>query len=387
MVTLFAGTIALLFIVGLVQEFIRLQHIPHLATPNDRPDKRPFVSVLIPARNEAHTIGRCLDGILEQSYPTYEVIVVDDASTDETGAILARYAQQHARLRVINSQELPPGWMGKPHACQQAANAAGGVWLLFLDADTTPQPGLVAALVAHTEQHQQDMLTVFPFLELGSFWERVVLPPFRAIMHSTFPYERLNAPDVRPEEVAANGQCIFVRQASYAAIGGHAAVRNAVLEDVHLARELRRAGFRTGAVSGLHHLRVRMYTTGREVFEGLTKNAAAGYASGGGRSLWVGMRQFFLALAPLWLVGGGLVLLLVSGDTQSRIVFGLGVAVSLLVLSFWGRVLQHLYALPGFYAVLWPFGLHCYGFIVLYSLWKVRSGRGVLWKGRNYVGT
>jgi glycosyltransferase involved in cell wall biosynthesis len=315
------------------------------------------------------------------------VIVVDDGSTDDTSSILAAYAQAHAHLRVIDGAELPPGWTGKTYACYQAASAAQGDWLLFLDADTVPQPGLLAALVTHTHRHSLDMLTVFPFLELGSFWERVLLPPFQAIIRATFPFERINAPDARPEEVAANGQCIFVARSAYWSIGGHEAVHSAVLEDVRLAQALRAAGCRTGAVEGMRYLRVRMYTNGREVFEGLTKNAAAGYTSGGERSFWVGMQQFFQAFAPLWLLFGGLVLLLRFGDLPALAVFLFGLAVLLAALGLWSTLLRQLYALPTAYALLWPFALLCYGVIVLRSMWYVRSGRGVPWKGRNYVGT
>ncbi len=391
MFILIAGIAALLLLAAYWQDYVRLRQRPQLPplTSSDSASDgaQPFVSLVIPARNEAHTIGRCLDGALRQCYAPYEVIVVDDASTDATPAILAQYAARHTQLRIINSGALPPGWTGKAYACQQAASAARGEWLLFLDADTVPHPTLVAALVNTTQRITFDLLTVFPFLELGSFWERVVLPPFRAIIFATFPFERLNAPDVRPHEVAANGQCIFVRRASYAAIGGHEAVRAAVLEDVMLARAIRRAGYRTVAFDGGHHLRVRMYTNGHELLEGLMKNAAAGYASGGQRSFWIGMRQFVLSLAPLWLIFGGVALLAHDELLQGGVVLALALLASVAALGLWGAIMRQLYALSGLYALLWTFGLICYGIIVVWSLRQVRSGRGVIWKGRNYVGT
>jgi glycosyltransferase involved in cell wall biosynthesis len=368
------------------REAARLRTIPRLAAPDAAPSSPPLVSVLIPARNEAHTIARCLDGALAQDYSAYEVIVVDDSSTDSTGEILARYAQQHNHLRVLAGSEPPPGWTGKANACQQAAAAARGEWLLFLDADTVPQPGLIAALIARSQHQQLDLLTVFPFLELESFWERAVLPPFRAILHATYPFARLNAPDVRPDEVAANGQCILFRSAAYHAIGGHGSVRGAVLEDVHLARALRAAGYRTGAVEGSTYLRVRMYTNRREVFEGLTKNAAAGYASGGTRAFWVGAYQFVLAFAPFWILVAGLVLR-AQQNPAGWAALGLGLLVVGAALAYWITLMRTVYRLPGSTGLLWPFGLVCYGIIAARSLWQVRSGRGVIWKGRHYAGT
>ncbi len=369
-------------------EYMRLQTLPHLPPPaSNTGAKESLVSLLIPARNEARNIGRCLDGALRQSYHPCEVIVVDDGSTDATPEIVRRYAAANSHLHVIAGQPLPPGWAGKCHACQQASSEARGDWLLFLDADTVPQPELVAAMVAHAERHEFDLLTLFPFLELGTFWERVILPPFQNLIQAVFPFARVNAPDVRPEEVLANGQCILVRRAAYEAIGGHAAVYDAVLDDVLLAQTVRRAGFRTGAVVGLDYLRVRMYTNGREVVEGLTKNAVAGFHSGGVRSLLAGGRLFSLAILPLGMVGVGAALVVLRGDTLAWAILSHGVVLLGVEWYWWGSVLHRLYALPRRYALLWQFGLISYGMIALRSLWSIRSGRGVVWKGRRYAGT
>ncbi len=388
------STVALLLLAGFFQDFMRFRLIPHLpphrdkALPGDHTDhlEQPFVSLLIPVRNEARNIARCLDSVLQQEYAAYEVIVVDDGSTDATPEILASYAARAPHLKVVQGAPLPPGWSGKPHACQQAAAVAQGQWLLFLDADTVAHPALLSALLQVQQERQLDMLTIFPFLELLSFWERVILPPFIAIIHATFPFERLNAPDAQPNEVIANGQCILVQRSAYEAIGGHAAVKAEVLEDVRLAQELRTAGYRLGAVEGLQHLRVRMYTNSREVVEGLTKNAVAGFVSGGDRAVWAGLRQYLLALMPGWLLVGGLLLLVFSETILAWVVVAQAIIVLLVALSFWGWYLRRRHALPVFYALLWQFGLLCYGAIAVHSLWRVRSGRGVDWKGRNYVG-
>lgn len=383
---LFASAATLLLLTGFIQDYLRLRRLPQLPPAAIPVSHQPFVSLLIPARDEARTIARCLDGALKQDYHAYEVIVVDDGSTDATPAILAQYAVTECRVQVVKSAPLPPGWIGKCHACQQAARVAQGEWLLFLDADTVPQPTLIPSLLTYAESGHLDMLTIFPFLELGSFWERVVLPPFQALIHTIFPIARLNAPDARPDEMIANGQCILVRKDIYAQIGGHSAVRDEVLEDVRLAQAMRTAGFRVGAALGYQALRVRMYTTGREVLEGLTKNAVAGYRSGGKRSFWAGTRQFTLALGPLDLLAWGGFLLLTQGDVLAWIVVLQGVVVLLVAVWFWGWLLHHFYDLPRGYALLWPLGVLSYSFIALNSLWRVHSGRGVIWKGRTYVG-
>jgi hypothetical protein len=161
-----------------------------------------------------------------------------------------------------------------------------------------------------------------------------------------------------------------------------------VLEDVHLARKVHAAGYRTGAaVEGNRYLRVRMYTNRREVFEGLTKNAAAGYTSGGKRAFWVGAYLFVLTFGPFWLLVPGLVLLAQESDASGWAALGLGAVVVGVALRYWAALVRTLYELPGGFALLWPFGLFCYGIIAARSLWRVRSGRGVVWKGRTYAGT
>ncbi|HMQ33221.1 MAG TPA: glycosyltransferase, partial [Chloroflexaceae bacterium] len=280
------ATVLLLW--GYWRDWARLARRPRLGPAEQPPPGRPLVSLLIPARDEERGIGRCVAGALSQSYPATEVLVVDDGSTDRTAEILAGF--DDPRLRVLRGRPLPAGWVGKCNVCQQLGEAARGEWLLFLDADTAPQPALVGALLAHARRRELDLVTIFPFLELGSFWERAVLPPFLALIAELYPFERLERPDARPEEVLANGQCILVRRAAYEAVGGHGAVRDEVLEDVRLAQAIRRAGYRVGGGEGLELLRVRMYTSGREVAAGLTKNAAAGYRSGGWRSFGAAAR-------------------------------------------------------------------------------------------------
>ncbi len=184
----------------------------------------------------------------------------------------------------------------------------------------------------------------------------------------------------------ANGQCILVRRAAYAGIGGHGAVRAEVLEDVRLAQAIRAAGFRVGGGEGLAFLRVRMYRSGREVLEGLTKNAAAGYRSGGARSGLAAMRLLALAVGPLGLLGAGGGLLLGGGGTGAWAVLGLGALAFCAGLALWGAIYRQLYGLSPAHGLLWPLGLLAYLLIALRGIWLVRSGRGVVWKGRTYQG-
>jgi chlorobactene glucosyltransferase len=384
--TLFAalGT-AILLLIGYGRDWARLVRRPRLSPPEAPPPEAPMVSILIPARNEERVIGRCVAGALAQSYPALEVLVADDGSTDKTALILESLAAD-ARLRVLPGRQLPTGWAGKPNVCQQLGEAACGDWLLFLDADTVPQPQLVAALLAHARRHGLDMVTVFPLLELGSFWERAVLPPFQALIMAIYPVERMGRPDAPPAQVLANGQCIFVRRTAYEAIGGHGAVRAEVLEDVHLAQALRRAGYLLGGGDGRAYLRVRMYTSGREVAEGMARHAAAGVRASGGRAWWAAARLFCMTFGPPVLLGVGTLIATRGVRPVGWAIIGLGALTQVAGLTFWGALYRRIYGLSPAHAILWPLGLSTYLGIAAQAMWRVRAGRGVVWKGRTYAG-
>lgn len=384
-ITFFIILLCWILLVGFAYEYGQVRGMPHLELPKETNGEQPFVSILIPVRNEERNIARLLDGALQQHYKSYEIIVVDDDSTDDTPNILHRYAR-HKQFRNLKGTPLPLGWMGKNHACQQAATAAKGEWLLFLDADTVPLPSLVASLITHAQRHNLDMLSIFPFMELKSFWERVILPPFFALLYTIYPFAKLNDPTTDPNQIMANGQCILVRRRAYETIKGHHAVYAEVLDDVMIARAMRRAGFRTGAALGLHNLRVRMYTNGREIVQGLSKNAVAGFNSGGYASTIGAIRQFAHALLPMCLLAYSITLIAIGSSIFTWLVLVHAIMVCLVAYSFWAGLLRHLYKLPLWYALLWPSGLICYGIITLHSVWKIRSGRGIQWKGRNYAG-
>jgi glycosyltransferase involved in cell wall biosynthesis len=379
---LFALAMGIIALILLIRDALTLQRLPQIS-PQPLPAAPPLVNVIIPARNEEHNIATVLDGVLRQTYPTFTVTVLNDHSSDATGAVLAEYAQADRRLQVLNGADLPPGWMGKCWACWQAANATAGEWLLFLDADTKPQPEMIAATIAHATHHNLDLVTLMPFMELGTFWEKAILPAFLSMIQAAFPVEKINTPG--SGVVLANGQFILVRRTAYQRAGGHQAVHDRVLEDVELAQAVVRSGGQMQAVSGHDLLRVRMYTSGAEVREGLTKNAIAGLRNGGRRSTWAGVRQILVALVPPALIVGAVWANLRQWPRRPRLIVN---ATTLTVNAFaawsWGRFMRRLYHLPRRAALLFPLGLLCYMLIAADAAWRIWRGHGVSWKGRQY---
>jgi chlorobactene glucosyltransferase len=341
------------------------------------------VLVIIPARNEARNIRRAVDTMLMAAgrYGEAEVLVVDDGSTDTTPEILTELQATHiygTRLHVLRLDEaLPEGWMGKPRACwagAQSEYAEGAEWLLFVDADTQGSPRLLGRLVAGAEETGADLYSIFAHQELISVAERLIMPHLFYALAVGFPWRAVNDPN--SAVAIANGQCILVRRASYEAVGGHATVRDAIAEDQALAEQLKRAGYRLFVADGRDGMRVRMYTSLPELWEGWTKNAYLGL----GDRAWLLLVAIFFGLAA-----GVLPFIALPRALRAR---RRGEALAWTVTLFAllrnrTRAMREL-DVPRPYALTVPVGaILCSG--IAFSAWfKVVSGQGVTWKGRRY---
>jgi chlorobactene glucosyltransferase len=344
----------------------------------------PLISVCIPARNEERNIHRCVETLLAQTYPNFEIIVLDDRSTDATPEILRGFATQNDILKVLNGSDLLPGWAGKPHALTQAAAAARGEWLCFVDADTFVTPDALAAVYAKALETNADLFTILTHQIMLTFWERAVLPLVMLALSIGFSPRKVNDPGRK--DAIANGQFLFIRRSVYEAVGGHAAIKGSIVEDKDLAVLVKGKGYRLVVADGRKVASTRMYTSLAEMWEGWTKNIYLGLRDDRGLLL-LGAFGAFLAftaalLLPLWVLGG--VLLTVAG-------LGLeGSAVLFEALALWGylifwRVLaSRRMGIPVWYALTTPLGAGVFAAMMLTSAWKVLSGRGVTWKGRTY---
>ena len=230
--------------------------------------QRPIVSVIVPARNEEACLEICLESLVEQRGIPFEVIVVDDGSTDNTRKI----AESFHAVRVMSAPPLPENWCGKSNAVAFGARHARGDWFLFTDADTFHKPGSLARAVAEAEKHGADLLSYSPEQVVKSFWERAIMPVVFAELAATFKPKEVSDP--RSSVAAANGQYLLVRRHAYELIGGHAAIAHTLLEDVDLARSIKEAGGRLFFRYGGEAVRTRMYRNFRQLREGWTKNLA-----------------------------------------------------------------------------------------------------------------
>lgn len=337
----------------------------------------PSLSIIIPARNEAANIERCVRSILQASYQPLEVIVVDDRSSDGTAGIaewVAAAPESRGRLRVIRGTDLPEGWYGKPWAIIQGYRAATGDLLLFADADTWQDPDLIPRAVTALRNEHVDLVSVLPRQEMESFWERLVQPHvFFALQARVGDLRRVNRTRIVWNAIA-NGQFILTNRVAYEAIGTHAVVKDTVAEDVALAQAYVARGRDIFLLHAEEFMRTRMYRSLGEILEGWSKNLALG------APLMLPPIPLLRRTLPyvMWLpvlawIGPPLLWLVLRWDFTL-----LAMAASLLT---WLEVYRREGA-PVAYALLYPLGASVVAYIMLRSAWRGR--RRVEWKGRVY---
>ncbi|MFZ0135990.1 MAG: glycosyltransferase family 2 protein [Candidatus Sulfotelmatobacter sp.] len=231
---------------------------------------RPSVSVIVPARNEEVCLGACLQSLIEQSGVPLEIIVVDDHSTDCTREIALSFSNQH--VRVIEAGPLPSGWTGKNNAVTAGSKAATSEWLLFTDADTIHRPGSLARSLEEAQRHGASLLSYSPEQIVKTFCEKAIMPVVFAELAANYRPSQVSDPN--SPAAAANGQYILITREAYDAVGGHAAVAGNLLEDVALARAVKRSGRQIIFRYAADAVQTRMYRSFAQLREGWTKNLA-----------------------------------------------------------------------------------------------------------------
>lgn len=331
------------------------------------------MSAIIPARNEEVSIARAVESVAAQP-EVGEVIVVDDESTDGTAAILKDLASRLPKLRVLPAGELPAGRVGKNHAAAVGATAAKGDWLLFTDADTFHLPGATRRALTDAVEHDATLVSYSPEQEMETWWERALILQIYWMLSRRYRFDRVNDP--RLADAAANGQFILVRRDVYESVGGHLSIANEMLEDVALARLVKRAGSRLYFASGLGIVRTRMYRSFAAMWEGWTKNLYA--LIGGSFFGLIGELVDWLVLLSLMVVLSGKIAhpldWMVAGGCMAWLVIR--------VANFGTYLRRNRYQFSNIKYFV-P-GVCLYSAALIASWWKSVSGT-VEWKGRRYA--
>ena len=348
---------------------------------SDVPADPPLVTVIVPARNEAENIARCVTSILGTNYPSLEVIVVNDHSDDRTAEIVGELAQTDNRVRLFDSPQLPDGWFGKQWACQTGADQSKGPVLLFTDADTIHRPDSLVRAVNAMIRAQADLLSVLPRQRLESFWERVLQPQVFTLLAARFGGTEHVTHSPRKEDKLVNGQYLLVKKATYDSAGGHASVRGSAVDDLSLAQLFFSRGGKVVLTHGANSVSTRMYTSLGSVVRGWGKNIYAGvrlsFRKGPLRSVVYPslLLLFFLfQLAPMAMLIAG-----ITGMTSSATMVWSIVSVSCLLI--WWTAVYMLMQVPPWHALVFPVGAA----VMLYiCAGAILRGRTVAWKGRVY---
>ena len=238
--------------------------------PEDFLKKNPLISVLIPARNEEKNIRRCLNSLLRQDYPNIEILVLDDNSSDNTSAVVEKFAKKDNRIKLYHGKPLKNGWLGKSYACQQLSEYAKGEYLLFVDADTLHFANSISSSVACLLRFDIDALSVFAKQIMVTIHERLIIP-FGNFMIMAFLPLALIRRSRSALFCTAIGQFMLFKKDVYKAIGGHESVKGEILEDVLIAKQVKRCGYKFMIFDGRSNLYCRMYHNFREVVHGYTK--------------------------------------------------------------------------------------------------------------------
>jgi chlorobactene glucosyltransferase len=342
----------------------------------------PLVSIVIPARDEARNIERCVRSILGTTYPRFETIVVDDHSSDGTGEIVRAIAAAEPRLVVLNAPELPAGWFGKQWACATGAARARGSLVVFTDADTWHSPDLLPRVVNAMRERGADLLSLAGAQEMHGFWERIVQPQLFALLLYRYGGTEHVSNAKRAVDVIANGQFIAVTREAYDRVGGHALVRERVAEDMALAQEFFRAGRRVVLYVATDQFSTHMYAGLRELVAGWGKNIYAGgrtAALGGaiGRAVYpfVLIGVPILGMAPVI----ALALSLTRALSTSWLIWSSLSAAA--AVGFWAALYKFMKQ-SAWYALLYPLG---YSVLAYIALRAVVRGNRVQWKRRAYM--
>ncbi|WP_028561085.1 glycosyltransferase [Paenibacillus pinihumi] len=331
------------------------------------------LSILIPARNEEENIGPCLESVLANEFPFREILILNDRSSDGTSTRIAMLADRDSRIREIQGEELPPGWMGKSHACHQLSLQAQGEWWLFLDADARLSPDALAKVACAAAEQQRGLLTGFPRQITGTWLEKLVVPmmlftiachlPIRLVRHTT-----------DPRFVAAHGGFMLIESGTYSRLGGHAAFKDNLVDDISLARAVKRIGEPVELLHIGEEVEMRMYKDAAEVWNGYKKNIYAGVGRSFTLLTFVLSLYFLLYVLPwltlpwavfhpeLWLPAASLCTL--------------GVLLKARINHWCGQPIWRALLMPLCAAALIAIGLES---------WRAAAfGSGYRWKGRTY---
>jgi chlorobactene glucosyltransferase len=369
--------VAGLLIVFAINLILNLRSLRRPDSSSRIPKPAPLISVLIPARNEEENIETCLKSLQKQDYPNFEILVLDDNSTDRTAEIVEKMAAKDDRIRLIKGKLLAQGWAGKPFACYQLAENAKGSWLLFLDADTTHAPHMLRSTLALALELKPSMLSGFPRQMAESLPEKIAMPVLYFVIMSLLPLWWLHRSTGHRPSLTIGQFILFPREA-YWRIGGHMAVKDRILEDVWLGVETVQHGGRHVAIDLSTVFFCRMYRDVGSMWEGFVKWMYSVAALSPFALVGLIAAGFVFYLAPFYWLWNAFLSTAAPTDWRFIVAFQIGMLLFMrwLVDSHFRQSLLSTFLHPIGFSFLLAAGL--------YGGWREVVGLGVRWKERLY---
>ncbi|RSK26392.1 glycosyltransferase family 2 protein [Bacillus sp. HMF5848] len=334
---------------------------------------RPLVSLLVPMRNEEANVDDLLESVRQLTYPNLEVLLLDDRSTDETNKLL-----QQSEFTILKGEELPRDWIGKSYACHQLAHRANGDYLLFIDADVRLQPDVVERALDVSQHYNAGLVTGFPSFPVSTWLSRLLVPMQHFIVLLHLPIWLANK-NMFPAATAAHGAFMFFKRNAYEAIGGHASVKSSLVEDVHIARNMKHAGYKVMLANVSRHVACHMYNSNRDTWEGFSKNIFNGI----GRS-WI-LAIMLIGFYTLVFVGPLLLALIAPLYGWMDPLYGWIYVVPLL-LTILLRAFVDWRMNTGGLSSFWfiPFSAAVMVILLIVAMWRSIRKQAITWKGREY---
>jgi glycosyltransferase involved in cell wall biosynthesis len=352
--------------------FIRIELLPSMSTSSPDPaGDELLVSMLVAARDEAQTLPKALPTLLAQTYSRFEIIAVDDRSSDSTGPILDDFARRDERVRALHVSELPPGWMGKVHALQTAYENSSGEWLVFTDADVRFHPETISRALRLAREHTLDHLTLLASLDMRGFWEHVSISYFSlAFVLGMRPWR---VDKKRAGSYMGIGAFQLVRRSAYEAAGGHRRLAMEVIDDMKLGKLVKRSGFRSGVALADGYVRVRWQEGLRNIVRGLTKNMFAGMSFHLWKAAGTVVATILLSILPFLALG-----------FARGLALDLAIAASAGAVLFNGGVLMGVGGESPVYALGHPLGAAVFAWVAIRSAAVTLWRKGIVWRETFY---
>lgn len=353
---------------------------PHPPLPPDP----PRATILIPAKDEQERIADCVQSALNQNYPDFQVIAINDRSGDRTGQVMDEIAGRDARLSVVHIRdgELPEGWTGKCNALQTAVKQADGQWLLLVDSDVVLAPDALAAAIQLGIEKECDLVTLLPRLECHGFWEPLLVPLAGAATLAMYIVALTNN-DHLPRTAFANGQFILIRRSTYDAMGGHARVRDRFCEDIEMARYLKANGSKVRISWGTDFAAVRMYSSLASIFRGWARIFFAGSVGRPWRILLGMAFVIFCSLSAYAAIVWGIYRFINPVNAYGAIGWAIAGVSHLAIMTYLLTILYRWTGNSAANALAFPLGGPMLIGIFIRALWMCATGK-VEWRGTKY---